>query len=194
MKYLGNIITDGKFDDTILYNVVKTKDKIIEGIPTLIIGYSKTKTIYDKFSILDWKIEDNVYWSYGRRERGERYFETIDKFKDLCFKIMLDTVKYNLFNVIIETTENKHKFFDFLKSDVEKTVFINNDMVYIYYNNKHVTGFSLRDIDYIGGNRKKVLSKVLSPNNKIINSKDIFNEKFVQRLKNKPYVVPYLYS
>ena len=194
MKFLGNVITDGKFDNTVLYNVIKTNKGIIKDIPTLIIGYNKTKTLCNKFSMLDWKIEDNVYWTYGRRERGEKYFEDIERFKNLCFKNMLDTVDYKLFNVLIETKESKKDFFNFLKNESPKTIFINDDMVYVYYDNKHVTGFSLRDIDYIGGNRKKVLSKVLSSTNNVINNKEIFDKEFIQRLKNKPYIVPYLYS
>lgn len=197
MKYLGNIITDSKIKDVEYYNVVKSKDKIIPDIPTLIVGYTKTKSIYDnKFSMLDWKIEDNVYWTYGRRERGERYIEDIEKFKLLCFNTLIKTVDYRLFNVLTESTEKKKEFFKYIKDKKDKTVYIDNDMVYLYEDNKHVTGFSLRDIDYNGGNRKKVLSILFSDNkNNVLNSKDVlFNNEFSYTLRTKPYIIPYLYS
>lgn len=192
MKYIGNIITDSKIDDVVLYNVVKSKENIIKDIPTLIIGYKKVKTIYNNFSMLDWKVEDNVYWTYGRRERGERYYDDLEKFKKLCFKNMIKTVKYYLFNVLIEDVERKKKFLSFLKDKNVKTVYIDNDMAYIYNGNKHVIGFSLRDVEYSGGNKKKTLSILLK--NKVINSKDVFTNEFAYSFKNIPYIIPYLYS
>lgn len=196
MKYLGNIVTDSKLTTFDYYNVVKTKDKIIEDIPTLIVGYEKTKSIYgDNFSVLDWKIEDNVYWTYGRRERGEKYLENIEKFKNLCFNDMVKTVDYRLFNVLVESTERKKEFFNYIKDKKNKTIYISDDMVYLYEDNKHVIGFSLRDVEYGGGNKKRILSILLSDDkNNILNSKDVFNNEFSYTLKNKPYIIPYLYS
>ena len=196
MKYLGNIVTDSKLTTFDYYNVVKTKDKIIEDIPTLIVGYEKTKSIYgDNFSVLDWKIEDNVYWTYGRRERGEKYLENIEKFKNLCFNDMVKTVDYRLFNVLVESTERKKEFFNYIRDKKDKTIYISDDMVYLYEDNKHVIGFSLRDVEYGGGNKKKILSILLSDDkNNVLNSKDVFNNEFSYTLKNKPYIIPYLYS
>ena len=192
MKYIGNIITDNKIDDVALYNVIKNKEDIIHDIPTLIIGYKKVKTLYDSFSMLDWKIEDNVYWTYGRRERGEKYYDDLDRFKKLCFNNMIKTVDYRLFNVLTENVEHKKLFFSFLKDSSVKTVYIENDMAYIYNGNKHVIGFSLRDVEYGGGNKKKTLSVLL--NNNVVSSKDVFTNEFAYSLKNIPYIIPYLYS
>lgn len=193
MKYIGNIIIDGKINDVDLYNVVKRKEDIIEDLPTLIIGYNKTKTIYKEFSILDWKIEDNIYWTYGRRERGEKYIERLENFKKMCFQNMIKTVKYYLFNVLIEEEERKKKFFQFLKEDTVKTIYIDDEMVYIYKDNKHVIGISLRDVEYNGGNKKRILSILLNKN-KVISSKDVFKSEYAYTLKTIPYVIPYLYS
>lgn len=192
MVYIGNIITDNKIDNIILYNIVKKPEDIIKGLPTLIIGYKKVKTIYSNFSMLDWKIDDNVYWTYGRRERGERYYDDLERFKDLCFNNMLKSVKYCNFNILTASVKHKKRLFNFLKDNTKKTVYIENDMVYIYNDNKCVIGFSLRDIEYCGGNKKKVLSLLL--NNKVISSKEVFNNEFSYSLKNIPYIIPYLYN
>ena len=195
MKYLGNIVIDGKFENSKLYNVVKDLDNIIEDIPTLIVGYKKVKSLFDTFSMLDWKISKNVYWTYGRREKGERYVDDIEKFKTICFNYAIDNVKYKLFNVLTETIENKKKFFLFLKNDIKKTVYLENDMIYIYYDNKHVTGFSLSDVEYGGGNKNKTLSIIYSnKNNKILNNNEVLKKEYFTKFRNKPYIIPYLYG
>ena len=192
MKFIGNIVTDTRIDLPKLYNIVRKKEDIIKDIPTLIIGYKKVNDLYDNFSMLDWEIEYNVYWTYGRRERGERYLDDIERFQQLCFNKMVKSIKYYLFNVLIEGVDKKKRFFEFLKNDTPKTVYINNDMAYIYSENKHVVGISLRDIEYCGGNKKKTLSILLK--NKVINSNEVFMNNFLYDLKNIPYIIPYLYG
>ena len=196
MRYLGNIVTDSRIINLEHYNVVKTMNRVISDIPTLIVGYHKTISIYgDNFSILDWKLSDNTYWTYGRRERGDRFLEDIEKFKTLCLNYMIKTVDYRLFNVLLESVDRKKEFLSYIKDKKDKIVYIDDDMVYLYEDNKHVMGFSLRDIEYSGGNKKKILSILLSDEkNKVLNSKDVFNNEFNITLKNKPYIIPYLYS
>lgn len=194
MKYLGNIVTDNKITGVDCYNVVKSFDKIIKDIPTLIIGYKKVSSIYSEFSMLDWKIDDNIYWTYGRRERGDKYIEHLEKFKNLCLENITDTVEYRLFNVLVEPIERKKLFFEFMKSSENKTIYFDNDMVYIYSDNKHVYGLSLRDIDYCGGNRNKTLSILLHGNNNVISGKEVYKNEFGFILKDMPYIIPYLYS
>ena len=196
MKYLGNFVTDSRINNLEYYNIVKSLEKIIPDIPTLIVGYHKTISVYgENFSILDWKLDNNLYWTYGRRERGERYLEDIEKFKTICFNDMIKTVDYRLFNVLVEDVNKKKEFFNYIKDKKHKTIYIDNDMVYLYEDNKHVIGFSLRDIDYSGGNKKKILSVLLSDvNNNILSAKEVFNNEFSMALKNKPYIIPYLYS
>ena len=196
MKYLGNIVTDSRINNLEYYNIVKSLEKIIPDIPTLIVGYHKTISVYGKnFSILDWKLDNNLYWTYGRRERGDRFLEDIEKFKTLCLNYMIKTVDYRLFNVLLESVDRKKEFLSYIKDKKDKIVYIDDDMVYLYEDNKHVIGFSLRDIEYSGGNKKKILSILLSDEkNKVLNSKDVFNNEFNITLKNKPYIIPYLYS
>ena len=38
MKFIANILTDKPFVNTELYNVVNDKDKLIDGIPTLVMA------------------------------------------------------------------------------------------------------------------------------------------------------------
>ena len=58
MKYIANILTNRKFNDTELYNIVSKKEDLISDIPTLVIGWEFTKKMYPNANILDWKIND----------------------------------------------------------------------------------------------------------------------------------------
>ena len=45
MKFLANVFTTESFDDNLFYNIVDDEEKLIEGIPTLIIGKANAKRI-----------------------------------------------------------------------------------------------------------------------------------------------------
>ena len=76
MEYLGRVITNGRKINTIDF-VDKTSkyDSIDTSIPTLIIGKALAEKIYgkDKIHILTKKIEDNVFWTYSKTEKRQKY-------------------------------------------------------------------------------------------------------------------------
>ena len=69
MNYLANIYTKSKLDIEPFFNVVDDENKLIDGIPTLIIGWDSVKSLYGDINILDKKVKDNIYWTFGQRER-----------------------------------------------------------------------------------------------------------------------------
>ena len=73
MKPIANILTDKTFVNDGIYNVVNDINKLISGIPTLVIGWEYTKLFYPEANILNWEINSDTYWCFGRRERGQRY-------------------------------------------------------------------------------------------------------------------------
>lgn len=196
MKYIGNILTDLQFANQELYNVVKTKEDIIEDIPTLVIGWDKVNKNYDNISLLDWKIDNMTYWTFGRRERGERYEEDIERFNKLALKTLKKNVKYVFFNILIENDERKEDFFKFLKDNTEKTCYIDNNIAYFCKdNNKNVIGISLNDIEYEGKDKNRFLSNIYSNSNiHLVKSNNDIVLKIKYQLLNEPYLIPYLFS
>ena len=83
MRFLGNILTNRKFEDCEFYNVVDKKEDLIINIPTLVIGWEFTKTLYPNANIISWEIENDIYWTFNNRERRQSYEEIIVKFKKL---------------------------------------------------------------------------------------------------------------
>ena len=69
-------------------------------------------------------------------------------------------------------------------------------MVYLLDNTDNsVIGFSLRDIDYLGKDRKKVISKIYHNKNvHIIEIKDCLTWETKNALRNCSYVIPYLWA
>ena len=196
MKYIANILTDKKFTDSELYNVVSSKDKLISDIPTLIIGWGYTKKMYPEANILNWKINDNIFWTYGKREKRNKYEENVEKFKKASINKFIKSVKYQYYNLLTISEEEKKYIISLLCRDCKTHIYINCDMVYIFDDeNNIVIGFSLRDIDYINSSRKKMFNIILrNKNNNIIDIKDTLSYDMKISLNECKYVIPYLYS
>ena len=195
MRYIANILTDKNFKEKGLYNIVSSKKELIDGIPTLVIGWEFTKKMYNNANILDWEISRDVYWTYGNREKRNRYDENINKFKDLALLRLIKSVKYEYKNILLLTDEEKNEIIEIISGE-GVNVYIHNDMLYVLKDNKNVIGLSLRDVDYIGKDRKKILSKVFrNEKNHIISLTDSeLSYDIKNTLYKYSYVVPYLFD
>lgn len=197
MKYIANILTDEQFNEAELYNVVRDSNDLIPGIPTLIVGWERTKSEYPDASIIENKVSDNVYWTYGKYERRDKYETNIKKFQDLSFKKFVDSIDYVFYDILLSTTERLDSFLTSLVSEPTKTVYVVGDMMYIYYSGTNkVVGLSLRDCDYLEDTLKKRIFSVLY-NSKTINllkNNDEISREVRFKAKGRAYILPYLYS
>ena len=194
MGYLANILVKSKFEDIAFYNVVSEESSLIEGIPTLIVGWELAKSLYPEASILDWQINDNTYWTYEKRIRRQNYESDIAKFKKEVLNKIIKTVGYKFISVLTCDIEEKIWFNNLLNSDEPKTVFIDGDLVYVYVkSSKMVYGVSLLDIDYSNGNRKRILYIIFNtPSIKIVKERDILSYDTREILKNHRFLIPYI--
>lgn len=197
MKYIANILTDEQFNDAELYNVVRDSNDLIPGIPTLIVGWERTKSEYPDASIIEDKVSDNVYWTYGKYERRDKYETNIKKFQDLSFKKFVDSLDYVFYDVLLSTAEKLDSFLVSLLSEPTKTVYVIRDMMYIYYSGTNkVVGLSLRDCDYIEDTLKKRIFSAIY-NSKTVNllkNNDEISHEVRLKAKGRAYILPYLYS
>lgn len=196
MRFLANILTTTKFPEKDYYNIVKTKEELINNIPTLIVGWNTVNQLFDNVSILDWKIDDNTYWTFGRRERGEKYEENIKKFENLVINRLKRSVEYIYFNVLTENDNKKKELLSVLLNNINKNVYIDNNILFFCCeNSEKVYGLSLTDIEYEGLDRTKFLSKVLRCESvKLIKNEDTLNSNIRYELYNLPYMIPYLFT
>ena len=197
MKYIANILTDEPFNEGELYNVVRDKDKLVPDIPTLIVGWERTKAEYPDASIIEWNVTDNVYWTYGKYERRDKYEVNIKKFQDLSFKKFVESLKYVFYDVMLDGEDRFTKFIELLLSNAQKTVYITGDMMYIYIDyTKKVVGVSLRDCDYLGETYKKRIFSAMYNNPSVIllKNNDAISKEIRLKTRGKAYILPYLYS
>jgi hypothetical protein len=197
MKYIANILTDEPFSEAELYNVVRDYDSIISDIPTLIIGWEKTKELYPDASIIEWNVDENVYWTYGKYERRDKYEINVKKFQDLAFKKYIDSVNYVFYDVILEGEDRFTRFIELLLSNMQKTVYITGDMMYIYIDyTKKVVGVSLRDCDYLGETYKKRIFSAMYNNPSVIllKNNDAISKEIRFKTRGRAYILPYLCS
>jgi hypothetical protein len=197
MKYIANILTDEPFNEGELYNIVRDKKELVPDIPTLIIGWESTKAEYPDASIIEWKVADNVYWTYGKYERRDKYEVNIKKFQDLSFKKFVESLKYVFYDVMLEGEDRFIKFIELLLSNVQKTVYITGDMMYIHIDyTKKVVGVSLRDCDYLGETYKKRIFSAMYNNPSVIllKNNDAISKEIRFKTRGKAYILPYLYS
>jgi hypothetical protein len=69
MKYIGNIVTKSKIEVSSFFNVTSDFNSIDTNTPTLIIGWSYVKELFPEQDILNEKINDNVLWTFSKREK-----------------------------------------------------------------------------------------------------------------------------
>lgn len=196
MNYLANIYTKSKLDIEPFFNVVDDENKLIDGIPTLIIGWDSVKSLYGDINILDKKVKDNIYWTFGKRERRNVMEIDVQKFKKKAMSIMSNNVKYKFFNILTAKNDKKKSFYLLLKDTRYKTIFSFNNMLYIYIDGTDtVVSISLRDVEYIGGDIKKIFSTLY--NNKFVkvaNDNDLKDTNAKLFFKDNIYLIPYIFS
>ena len=196
MKYIANIITKGKFKNNGLFHVVNDIKNIDETIPSLIIGWEFTKELFPNVSIIDWKINDNFYWTFGKREKRDKQELDISKFTKLCINRLIKKIEYKYSNVLIETKDEKEELFKSITSSNPKTVFLDGNMMYFYEEGaKCVNGLLLSDIEYEGRNRNAILAKLHSSNGTFLNGIESgITFEIRDALKDNKYIIPYMYS
>lgn len=197
MRFIANILTDRKFEDCSYYNIVSDKKFLIKNIPTLVIGWELTKTLYPEANIISWEINEDTYWTFGNRERRQRYEENLVKFRELAVNRFIKLIKYKFISAL-DSGPNETALDVLLNNFSGFKVYINNDMVYATGKNTpdygpFVYGFSLREYNYVGVDVKELLKKIYASNVELINTLDKIPCELKEILKNKTYAIPCLY-
>ena len=197
MKYIANILTDEPFAEAELYNVVRDNDFLVPDIPTLIVGWDKTKELYPDASIIEWKVADNVYWTYGKYEKRDKYEVNVKKFQDLAFKKFIESLEYVFFDVLVANPIRFDTFITSLGDVTAKTIYVSGDMMYIYYDKKYkIVGISLRDCDYVNEMYKKRIFSAIYNNQSVnlLKNNDTISKEVRFKARGRAYILPYLYS
>ena len=159
MKKIGNIITKSKknvFGD--MFNVVKSFDEAIEGIPTLIIGVEEARKHINGFNILT-KQYDNVWWTFAKTERRCEYEDDIISFYKYVILYGMEKIKYTYIDLINYKLNSIKKVINFLRDNTKKFIFLTRNSNFMFiYSEKYSTvfGISLELCEYLGVRKQKI--------------------------------------
>lgn len=192
MRYIGNIITNSSIEISKFFNVVSDLKNIDISIPTLIIGWDNVKKLYPEQNILNNKINENISWTFSKREKRYQYEKDLKNFIESVVKEINDKINYHFFNYLLASETRRKNFIDYIKNG-ESSIYYNSRFLYVYNANDSITiGVSLKDLFYIGIN-PKFLIDIFNENNVIIcnNIKDIGDDSFFL-VKDNIKIIAYL--
>ena len=192
---IANIVSKNSISVSQDFNVVDSMDKIIIGLPTLIIGVELTESLYPDFDILERCIEENVYWTFKKTEKRDKFNQDLDWFITKMYTDLIKKVNYVFIDLIQYRKQTLIKIVRKIYSLENITTFIHNDMVYLYGNNI-IFGLDLKLAKYMGMNVIKLKDKIKQISGDFLESKEILIEykNIVDTLNGKIRIIPYLYS
>jgi hypothetical protein len=89
------------------------------------VGWEYTKKLYPEASILNWEVGNNVYWTYGNREKRNKYEENIVKFRQLALTKFIKSVKYKFYGLLTITDEEKEYILNLIDKDSGSFIYMN---------------------------------------------------------------------
>lgn len=193
MRFIANILTNGRFENSELFNVVKEIGDINNDLPTLVIGWEAVKKFFGETNTMDWRIKDNIYWTFGAREKRDRNERDIARFTNLTTNEYTSSIKYSFVNIFRLTKDDKIRLVNKIKTSQHGTFYFHNDVVYLNLDKDKVIGISLKDIDYCGCDRKKLLSIIYRNKNLNQITNDMVSISVRKTFISRVYVIPTLF-
>jgi hypothetical protein len=192
---VANIVSQSNIDIDKEFNVVKTMDEIIHGLPTLIIGFDYVNKHYPDFDITKFQLEPNLYWTFRKNEKRDKYEYDLSLFINKVYCDLVQDISYVFVDPIHYNKKTLYKIIKKVKSLKNIISYVNNDMVYIY-SDKIIFGVDLKLLSYIGFNKDGIKAKIKQISSVFLHDSRILIEykNVIQELDNQVKYVPYLYS
>lgn len=192
---VGNIVSITKINVSDDFNVVKSMDNIIHGIPTLIIGFDIAVKHFPDLDVILRKAGDNIFWTFKKTEKREIFEEDLYNFIRFAYKSLTNSVTYFFIDPIQLSTKSIKKLLRKLYGLGNPVTYQHDDMIYIY-GDKIIFGLDLTLLDFIGIEMEKIKSKLIKKSKVFLDKNQIFIEykNRIENLDNQVKFIPYLYS
>lgn len=193
--FVGNIVTHSNINVDKYFKVVKSLDDIIDGLPTLIVGWDIVKTINPNADFIDKKLSENIFWTFKKSERRDIFEDDFYNFTEYCYGLLIKDIEYNFIDLIqLNETELKN-IFRFIKKCENVVGYLYNKMLYIFVE-KTIYGIDLTLLKYMDYNTDDVLCKIKSYCSVFLDNKEILIEykDVIDMLNNEVKYIPFLYS
>ena len=196
MGILGYIVTKNKLENVLSCIKIVSSYRSIEdkSKPILIIGLEEAKKHASSFSILEKRLGENLFWTFGKREKRTDYEKDIEKFQEFVLKCALNEIKYFYLNVLTIKYEKIKKLLRIIRNNDLKIFYVDKKMIYMFYND-YILGLSVDIIEYLGVKKRKVLDMIRKKeNNRVFYNDFQFNYKIKKIIETKKYITPYFLS
>jgi hypothetical protein len=192
---LANIVSSSKIEVPEEFNVVKSINSVIDGLPTLIIGYDLVNKHYPDFDITNIEIEPNLFWTFKRTEKRDKYEEDLNWFIKKVYEDLTNKLVYVFVDPIQYKPRTLKKIVKKIYSLRNPIVYQHKDMIYIYGENI-IFGVDLKLLSFVGLNQNKIKEKINYLSDTFLTENQILIEyqNYIDILNNKVRYIPYLYS
>ena len=191
--YIGNIVSKSYVDKSGIFNVVKELNNIDKRFPTLIIGWDETKKYFPQANILEWRINDMIYWTHKKNIKRSRYEDDIKNYKNILIKYLISYIDFKSFNLFTASSEKINEMLSSFANKQKKYIYLTEKEIYAYYPNfKIVMGISLIEAEYINLSKETLLKSINVPNNKLLYNNSFIPSELKDKMSNKNYIVPFL--
>jgi hypothetical protein len=195
MNKLGYIVTDRKISN--VKEFVGVVDDISLADPTkpiLIVGIDLAKKYIDNFSILDKKVNDNLFWTFKKTENRVDFESDLNYFYNYIIYNIYKNINYYYINILKLKYNKIKKLYNILFSTNKKYIYISNNIIYLLYN-KNILGISITILEYLKIDMKKFFRKLYSNEKNVIctNASDCV-KSIKSEIGNNKYAIPYFMS
>lgn len=195
MRKIANIVSDNTINVSEIFNVVKTMDEIQHGLPTLIVGLDLADKYYPDFDITNICLAPNVYWTFKKSQKRDKYAEDLDFFINKVYHDLLKGVTYYFVDLIQNQTKTLKRIIQKIREFKTITTYIHDEMVYLYSDNL-IFGIDLKLARYIGMDSEKLITKIKSVSTVFLTYDEILIEykKNLEEMEFQARYIPYLVS
>lgn len=192
---IANIFSRSNVEVPKDFNVVTSFSDIIEGLPTLIIGYDYVSEKYPDFDITDICLGGNLYWTFKKTEKRDKYEQDLKWFISKVYADLTSELSYIFVDPLQYRGKTLLKIVKKIYSLTNVVTYSNKDMIYIYGDNL-IFGIDLKLLKYMGIDIKKIENKIKSISTVFLDQPDIFIEykNTLSLLDNKARYLPFLYT
>ena len=192
---IGNIVSNNKIEVSEDFNVVDSFDEIIEGLPTLIIGWDYLNKNFSDYDVLTRKVTDNISWTFKKSENRTLFESDLYFFVYNTYHSLFNKIDYIFIDPILFSRRKIKKIIGKILSIDVLYSYQYNNMIYIY-GDKLVFGIDLSLLEFIDIKKEKILSKIKEIVTIFLADDKLFIEykKNIGEFDNYVRYVPYLYS
>lgn len=192
--FVGNIVTHSNINIDKYFKVVNSLDDIIDGLPTLIVGWDIVKSIDPNTDFIEKKLSENIFWTFKKTERRDIFEDDLYNFTEHCYSLLIKDIDYKFID-LIQLNQNELKdTFRLIKKSENVIGYLYDKMLYIFVE-KTIYGLDLTLLKYMDYNTEDVLCKIKSYCSTFLDNKEILIEykDVIDMLNNEVKYVPFLY-